>query len=243
MKKFMPIPKKNDSRGTHVFKPVGQSEGKLLDRGRPCLLHVIPRDRDRVEFRHVPGGVFDDIGDDPHRRPGRVNIGVADHELFENIVLYRARELLLRHTLLLGGDDVTGENRQDGAVHRHRHAHPVQRDAVEEDLHVLDRVDRDTGLPDIADNPRMVAVVAAVGGEIERDRQPHLAGGEIIAIEPVRLLGGRKAGILPDRPRPIGVHRGPRPAQIRREPWHHVAQRHAGVLDSLEVRGGIERLD
>ncbi len=46
------------------------------------------------------------------------------------------------HALLLGGDDVEREHGQDGAVHRHRHAHLVERDAVEEEAHVEDRVDR-----------------------------------------------------------------------------------------------------
>ena len=152
-------------------------------------------------------------------------------------------ELLLRHALLLGGDDEAGEHRQHRAVHRHRHAHPVERDAVEQDLHVLDRVDRDAGLADIADDARMVAVVAAMGREIEGDRQPHLPGRQILAVEAVRFLGGREAGILPDRPRPVGVHRRARPAQIGREARHHVAQLHAGVLDRLEIGGGVERLD
>ena len=48
--------------------------------------------------------------------------------------------------------------------------------------------DCDARLPDITDDARVVAVVAAVGGEIERDRQPHLTGREIIAIEAVRTL-------------------------------------------------------
>ncbi len=108
MKKFMPMPKKNDSRGAnssiceaarqggaHVFEPVGEGEGQFLHRGRAGFLHVIAGDRDRVEFRHVPGGVFDDVGDDPHRRPGRVDIGVADHELLEDVVLDRARRAWL----------------------------------------------------------------------------------------------------------------------------------------------------
>ena len=250
MKKFMPIPKKNDSRGANssiasprdnaartYSRPSAKSEGQFLNRGRAGFLHVIAGDRDRVEFRHVPGGVFDDVGDDAHRRPGRVDIGVADHELFEDVVLDRAGELVLRHTLLLGGDDVAGEHRQDRAVHRHRHAHPVERDAVEQDLHVLDRVDRHPGLADIADDPRMVAVIAAMGGEIEGDRQPHLPGRQIVAIEAVRLLGGRKPGILPDRPRPVGVHRRPRTPQIGRKPGHPRA------FDRGKVLGGVERLD
>ena len=83
-------------RRAHVFEPVGEGEGELLHRGRAGFLHVIAGDRDRVELRHVPGGVLDDVGDDPHRRPGRVDIGVADHELLEDVVLDRARELVLR---------------------------------------------------------------------------------------------------------------------------------------------------
>ena len=43
---------------------------------------------------------------------------------------------------------------------------------------------------DIADHARVVAVVAAVGREIERDRQTLLPGGEVAAIEGVRILGG-----------------------------------------------------
>ena len=81
--------------------------------------------------------------------------------------------------LLLGRDDVAREHRQHRAVHRHRHRHLVERDAVEEDLHVLDRVDRDTGLADVADDARVVAVVAAVRREVERDRQARLPGREV----------------------------------------------------------------
>ena len=95
--------------------------------------------------------------------------------------------------------------------------HLVERDAVEQDLHVLERVDRHARLADVADDARMVAVIAAVGGEIEGDRQALLPGGEVAAVEGVRILGGREAGILADRPRPAGVHRGIGPARERRE--------------------------
>jgi hypothetical protein len=50
----------------------------------------------------------------------------------------------------------------------------VERDAVEEDLHVLDGVDRHAGLADVAGDARMVAVVAAVGGEVEGHREALL---------------------------------------------------------------------
>ena len=73
-----------------------------------------------------------------------------------------------RHALLLGGHDVARQHRQHGAVHGHRHAHLVERNAVEQELHVLDGIDRDASLADVADDARVVAVVAAMGGEIER---------------------------------------------------------------------------
>ena len=46
-----------------------------------------------------------------------------------------------------------------------------------------------------------------------------------------------KPGILPDRPRPPGVHRRPRPAQERRD-----ARQAAEMLEPAEVRLGVERL-
>ncbi len=98
--------------------------------------------------------------------------------------------------LLFAGDDERREHRQHRAVHGHRHAHLLERDAVEEDLHVLDAVDRDAGLADIADDARMIAVIAAMGREIESDREPLLTLAQILAIEGVRFLGGREAGIL-----------------------------------------------
>jgi hypothetical protein len=249
MKKLMPILKKNESRelvdlqtarqgGARVFEPVGEGEAQFLHHRRPGLLHVIAGDRDRVEFRHVARGVLNDVGDDAHRGSRRVDIGVADHELLEDVVLDGPRELVLGDALLLGSDDVAGEHRQHGAVHRHRDAHLVERDAVEEDLHVLDRVDGDAGLADIADDARMVAVVAAMGGEVEGDGEPHLPRLQILAIEAVRILGGREAGILADRPRAVGIHRRPRPAQIGREAGHR-----AGEREPFEIGLGVERLD
>ena len=84
----------------------------------------------------------------------------------------------------------------------------VERDAVEEDLHVLDGVDGDAGLADIAGDARMVAVIAAMGGEIEGDGEALLAGGEGLAVEIVAFARGGEAGILPDGPGAVGIHGG-----------------------------------
>ena len=104
------------------------------------------------------------------------------------------------------------------------------------------RIDRHAGLADIADHARVIAVIAAVGGEVEGHRKALLPGGEIAAVEGVRFLGGREAGILPHRPRAAGVHRRPRAAQERRQARQR-SERMAGGGDVLEVGGRVERLD
>ena len=79
----------------HVLEAVGDGEGQLEIRRRPGLLHVVAGDRDRVEPRHGGRGVLDDVGHDPHARLGRVDVGVPDHELLEDVVLDGPVELVL----------------------------------------------------------------------------------------------------------------------------------------------------
>ena len=219
--------------GPDVLHPVGQRVGQLEVGRRPGLLDVVARDRDRVEARHLRGRVAEDVGDDPHARLRRVDVGVADHELLEDVVLDGPRELLRLHPLLLGRGDVEREDRQHGAVHRHRHRHLVERDAVEEGPGVVDRVDRHARHAHVAAHPRVVGVVAAVGGQVEGDAQALLAGREVAPVERVGLLGGGEAGVLPDRPRLGGVHRRVGPAQERAE-----AREGAEGVEALEVVSG-----
>ena len=94
------------------------------------------------------------------------------------------------------------------------------------------------GLADVADDARVIAVVAAVGREVERHREAHLSRGEVGAVEGVRLLGGGEARVLADGPRPVGVHGGPHAAEERLEPGQRV-----DGFEAFEVGGGVERLD
>ena len=117
--------------------------------------------------------------DDPHARRGRVDEGVADHELLEDVVLDRPRELLLCHALLLGRDDVQGQDRQHGAVHRHRHTDVAERDVLEQDAHVEDAVDGDAGHADVGRDAGVVASHSRGAWAGRRRRQPLLAGGQV----------------------------------------------------------------
>ena len=109
--------------GLDVVHTVGQRVGKLQIRCGAGLLDVIAGDRDRVESRHLGAGVAEDVGDDPHRWLRRIDVGVADHELLEDVVLDGPGQLLRRHALLLRGHHVQREDRQYRTVHRHRHRH------------------------------------------------------------------------------------------------------------------------
>ena len=219
--------------GADVLDAVGERVGELQVLRRPGFLHVVAGDRDRVELRHVGRGVGEDVADDPHRALGRVDVGVPDHELLEDVVLDRARQLVGRDPLLLGRDDVEREHGQHGPVHGHRHAHPVERDAGEQGAHVVDRVDRHPRHADVAGDARVVGIVAAVGGEVEGDGEALLAGREVAAVEGVGILGRGEAGVLPDRPGLGHVHGRVGAAQI----WRQAGDRCRGSRGRLGRRG------
>ena len=203
--------------GADVFDAVGQRVSHFQVGGRAGFLHVITGDRDRVELRHVLRGELEDVRDDPHARLGRIDVGVPHHVFLQNVVLDRAGELLLFNALFFRCGDEKRQHGKHRAVHGHRDRHLVERDAVEEHFHVFDGINRDARLADIADNTRMIAVVAAMRREIERDRQAALARREVAAVKGVALGCRREAGVLPDGPRTLHIHRRVRPAQKRRD--------------------------
>src|SRR5713226_5426339 len=56
-----------------------------------------------------------------------------------------------------------------------------------------------------------------MGGEIERDREAFLPGGEVAAVERVGIFRRGEPGILPDGPGLVDIHGGVGAAQIRRD--------------------------
>jgi hypothetical protein len=98
-----------------------------------------------------------------------IDVGVADHEFFENVVLNGAGKLFRLHALFFRRDDIQRHDRKHGAIHRHRYAHLVQRNACEQRAHIVDAVDCHAGHADVAGNARVIGIVAAVRGQIEGD--------------------------------------------------------------------------
>ena len=111
------------------------------------------------------------------------------------------------HPLLLGGGDVEREEDGGRRVDRHRGADLAQRQAVEQDLHVGERADRNADPTDLALRLRCVGVEAHLRRQVERDRQAGLALIEEVAEPAIRLGRRGEAGVLAHRPQPAAVHR------------------------------------
>ena len=142
----------------------------------------------------------EDVGDQPHRRTRREDVFLLRDELFQDVVLNRARERLPVGALLLGDDQVHREDHRRRRVDRHRRRDVGERDAVEQPLHVGERRDRHAALADFAERQRMVRIAAHQRRQIERDAQPGAAGREQLLVALVGLLGRPEPGELAHRP-------------------------------------------
>ena len=105
----------------------------------------------------------------------RVDVGAARDVLLEDVVLDGAAEGAARHAALVGHRDVEREQRRRRRVDGHRRRDLAERQPVQEDAHVLDRVDRHADAADLAARQRVVGVAAHLRRQVERDRQSGLA--------------------------------------------------------------------
>jgi hypothetical protein len=175
--------------GSEVFEAVGEGVGEFEVGGCSGFLHVIAGNGDAVELRHVFRTVAENVADNAHGAMRRIDVGVANHEFLEDVVLDGAGEFLRGNALLFGGDDVEGHDREDGAVHGHGDRPLIKGDLVEEDLHVFDGIDSDSGFADVTGDAGVIGIVAAVRSEIESYAETPLACGEIATIKGVGIFG------------------------------------------------------
>jgi hypothetical protein len=116
---FSLIDQKNDRRGakSSIDIPVATPVRKYSNPSG--FLHVVAGDADAVVQRHVAAGVAEDVADDPHARCRRIDEGVADHELLQDVILDGPGQFRLRDPLFLRCDDIHRQDWQHSAVHRH----------------------------------------------------------------------------------------------------------------------------
>ena len=110
--------------------------------------------------------------------------------------------------LFFGCQDVAGHDRQNRAVHSHGNRHLIQGNLIEKDFHILNRIDGNTGLADIAHHPGMIRVISPVGREIKGHRKSGLIGRHILSVKFIGLFGRGKTGVLTDGSGPSRIHGG-----------------------------------
>ena len=186
---------------------IGERERELLHRRRAGLLQVIAAHVRRIPLRQVRDAVLVGLRDQIERRLGREDVRAAREVLLDDVVLGRAAQAGLGHAAFARERDVEREQPHRGAVDRHRRVHLLERDAVEQHVHVVERHDRHADLADLGPRERMIGVVAALGRQIERDRQPGLPRREVPAVQLVRRARARVPRVGAKDPGLVARHR------------------------------------
>ncbi len=143
---------------------VRQGDRDLLDGVAAGLTEVEAAYRDRVELRQPASRVLDHVSHQAQRRARRVDVRLARQELLQDVVLNRPAQLGRRDPLALADHLVHGEQDWRRRIDRERGGNPVERDRLEEPLHVGQGVDRDSDLSHLALGELVVGV------------EPHLRG-------------------------------------------------------------------
>jgi len=153
---------------------------------------VVAADVGRVPVRRLVDREGDRVGDQPHRGLGREGVGAPRQVLLDDVVLGRPLELGALDAVLLGDGHVEGEQPGCGRVDRHRGVHLVERDAVEQRVHIALVDDRDANLAHLPAGQRLIGVVTGLRGQVEGDREAGLA---LCEIAPVKLVGAAGVGM------------------------------------------------
>ena len=160
--------------------------------------------------------VLDQVRGQPQRRAHRIDISAARDVFLQDVVLRRPLQHRQVDATFLGHGQVEGEHDGGRGVDRHGHAALADRDAVEQHLHVFDRVDRDTDFSDRTGRLRRVRVIADLRGQVEGDGERLFVQVQQVFEALVGFLRRSEPRVGPDGPGPGAVHRGVDAARERR---------------------------
>ena len=162
-------------------------------------------------FRLRPGK---QVGDDAHGLLRRIDVCTPGDVFLEHVVLHRSGKLSNIHAFAAGHCDVERQQNRRGRVDGHRGGNPGQVDAIEEALHVFNRIDRHPDFADFADRQGMVGIESDLRGQVKGDGETGSAVGQQILVALVGFLGVAHAGILPHGPEAAAVHGGLHAARV-----------------------------
>ncbi len=104
---------------TEVFHAIRQGVGQFQFGRCTGFVHVVTRNANGVEAGQRAGTIAKYFGNDLHGRTRRVDVGVTNHKLLEDIVLNGSAQLMRWNPAFFGGNN---KKRQDGdhsSVHGH----------------------------------------------------------------------------------------------------------------------------
>jgi hypothetical protein len=150
-------------RGFHIRDSIRQRERHFLHGSGACFADVITRDRDRIPIWNFLRAKRKYIGDESHGWRRRENVRAARHVLFENVVLDGAAQLVHIRALTLRHRNVHRQQNARRRVDGHRSRNFVQRNLVEQLLHIADGRNRNAHLAHFALRDRIIRIVPNLG--------------------------------------------------------------------------------
>ena len=202
-------------RGLDVSDAIGKREGHFLDGGRAGFANVVAGDRNGVPAGDVFRAERELVGDEAHGGARRKDVLLLGDVLLQDVVLEGSADAVPGSPVLFGHGEVHRQGDRSGGVDRHRRRHPAKIDAIEEDLHVGERVHRDPAFPHFAPRHLVVRVVSVERREVEGGREAGLAVIEKV-VEPLVGLPRRAVtGELAHRPELPPIHRRLNAARVR----------------------------
>ena len=162
-------------RPFHVLHAVVKGECQFLQRGRTGLANVISADRNGIEARGELCAEFKSINYQPHGRRRWVDVFLLRNVFLENVVLNRARNVRPVSSLFFCNNQVHGPQHRRRRVDGHGNCSLLQIDSVEENLHILERIDGHAALADLALTGRMIRIVAHQRRQVEGNGQTSTA--------------------------------------------------------------------
>ncbi len=196
---------------------IGYAKGHFLGCRAPGLAIIIAGIADGVppgdEFHAVLDGVDAQLEGRLRRQHSRRN---SDRRLQQKVILARARQFFKGNAPVPGVGKIHGLERDiaDGLAADQGNADVIYRDAVEENLHVLDRVDGHAAAAHVGPGLGIIAVVAAERRIIV---DAVYACGTLLEkklVPLVRFFRRSETGELSVRPSPAPIHGRVNPADV-----------------------------
>ena len=193
---------------------VRQSEGHFLRRSGAGFANVIAADGNSVPFRQLARGPREEIGDNPHGRPRRVDIGSARDVFLEDVVLDSARELAQVGALAARHQHVEAQQNRRRRIDGHGRGDVRQSNAVEQTMHVVQSADGHAHPAHFTGRQIVIGIHPHLRGQIEGNRKSGDALRKKIAVTPVAFLGRPESGVLAHGPQPAAIHVGIYPSGV-----------------------------